>query len=291
MKTNALLLLLALVLPASLQANYPYAGSGLGAPPAPPTPPSPPPGMSDPNMAYGYGGTSPTLNAPTVGSPYAGPTMANPNPYGYGGYGSQYQQPAQANSWNNTVQQGMGGGGPSLLNYKYAEVFYRYTDPKDSLLEGSHGLGAALVMDLPTIFFLKGSFTWTSGSGEKNARAAADADYDLSTITVGGGAYMPITSKFHFVGEVGLVYANFQADGINKSYTDGGLYVRPSLRYQVLDWLELQAGVTVASTDDYDSKVFDVLGYFRVFPMFDLNIGADFGDVSRGFRAGGRLRW
>ncbi len=246
-------------------------------------PPTPPPSMGYSNTAYT--GMSPTLSAPTVGSPYAGPTMADP----YANYG--YQQPAQTNAWGSTVQQSMGGTSPSMLNYKYVEAFYRFTDPKDSEMNGSHGLGVALVMDLPTIFFLKGSFTWNSGSGEQTARGAANADYDLSTITIGGGAFMPITQKLHFVGEVGLVYANFQADGINKSYTDGGIYVRPSLRYQVLDWMEVQAGVSVASTDDYNSKVFDVGGYFRVMPLFDLNIGADFGDQSRGFKAGGRLRW
>jgi len=286
MKTTSLLLALAFgVFSATTHAQqygYPAAGAGLGAPPVPPTPPTPPAGYG---TTGGYAGMSPTLSAPSMGSPYAGPTMADP----YAGYG--YQQPAQTNSWGSTVQQSMGGSGPSMLNYQYAEAFYRYVSPKDSDYNGSHGLGVALVMPLPTIFFLKGSFTWGSGSGEKTARAAANADYDLSTITVGGGAYMAITQKLHFVGEVGLVYANFQADGVNKSYTDGGIYVRPSLRYQVLDWMEVQAGVTVSSTDDYDSKVFDVLGYFRVFPMFDLNIGADFGDVTRGFRAGGRLRW
>jgi hypothetical protein len=236
-------------------------------------------------MGSTYNGVSPTLSAPTMGSGYTGPTMSD----SYANYG--FQQPAQTNTWGSTVQQSMGGTSPSMLNYKYVEAFYRFTDPKDSEMNGSHGLGVALVMDLPTIFFLKGTFTWNSGSGEKTAKAAANADYDLSTITIGGGAFMPITQKLHFVGEVGLVYANFQADGINKSYTDGGLYVRPSLRYQVLDWMEVQAGVSVASTDDYNSKVIDVGGYFRVMPMFDLNIGADFGDQSRGFKAGGRLRW
>ena len=285
MKTTSLLLALTLsVGVSSVFGQYPAAGAGLGTMPAPPpTPPTPPPGMSDP---YAYSGMSPTVAAPTVGAPYAGPTMADP----YANYGYP-QQPVQTNAWGSTVQQSMGGSGPSMLNYQYAEAFYRFTDPKDSEMNGSHGLGVALVMPLPTIFFLKGTFTWNSGSGERTAKAAANADYDLSTITIGGGAYMPITQKLHFVGEVGLVYANFQADGINKSYTDGGIYVRPSLRYQVLDWMEVQAGVSVASTDDYDSKVFDVGGYFRVFPMFDLNIGADFGDVTRGFRAGGRLRW
>lgn len=270
---------------ASAQAlGYPAAGAGLGmAPPTPPTPPAmPPPSYGAPAA---YPGMSPTLPAPAMGSPYAGPTMMEPAPMNYG-----YQQPAQANSWGSTVQQSMGGGTP-LLNYSYIEAGYRFIDPKIEGANGSHGLGVALVMDLPTIFFLKGSFNWTSGSGDRTTRGAANANYKLSTITIGGGAYMAITQKLHFVGEIGLVYANFDADGLNKSYTDGGIYVRPSLRYQVVDWLELQAGVTVSSTSDYDSKVLDFGGYFRVMPQVDLNLGADFGDVNRTFKAGARLRW
>lgn len=289
MKARSLLLALAfghsLFMPAILGAYTPAAGAGLGQPPVPPTPPTPPGGYVDPSA--GAYQVSPTMQAPGLGSPWAPQTMANPA----GNYNYNYQQPAQTNSWGSTIQQSMGAGGPSMLNYKYVEAFYKFTDPKRSDMNGSHGLGVALVMDLPTIFFLKGTFAWNSGSGERNAKAAANADYNLSTITVGGGAYMPITQKLHFVAEVGLVYANFQADGVNKSYTDGGIYVRPSLRYQLVEWLELQAGVTVASTDDYDSKVVDFGSYFRVFPMFDLSLGADFGDQNRSFRAGGRLRW
>jgi hypothetical protein len=188
------------------------------------------------------------------------------------------------------MAQSMGGGSP-LLNYSYVDAGYRFVDPKVAGANGSHGLGFALVMDLPTIFFLKGSFSWGSGSGERSAKNAANADYKLSTITIGGGAYLAITQKFHIVGEVGLVYANFQADRVNKSYTDGGIYIRPSMRYQVVDWMELQAGVTVSSASEYDSKVIDFSGYFRVLPQVDLNIGADFGDATRTFKTGARLRW
>lgn len=290
MKAHSLILTLFLghsfFLPSILGAYTPAGGVGLMQPPVPPVPPTPPAGYAD--ASAGSYQVSPTVQAPTLGSPWAQQTMADPTGQDTQGY--DYQQPAQTNSWAGSIQQSMGSG-PSMLNYKYVEAFYKFTDPKENGMNGSHGLGLALVMDLPTIFFLKGTFAWNSGSGERSAKAAANADYDLSTITVGGGAYMAITPKLHFVAEAGLIYANFQADGVNKSYTDGGIYLRPSLRYLVLEWLELQAGVTVASTDDYDSKILDFSGYFRVFPMFDLNLGADFGNQNRSFRAGGRLRW
>jgi len=271
----------------SLFGQVPDPGFGLGAPPTAPIPPSVPP-----PSAYGapapYTGMAPTVSAPPMGSPYAGPTLADPmaqQPMSYG-----YQQPASTNSWGSTVQQSMGGAAP-MLNYRYIEVGYRFVDPKLEGANGSHGIGIALVMDLPTMFFLKGTFNWTSGAGEATTKSARDAEDTLSTITIGGGVYMPITQKLHFVGEVGLVYANFDAEELRKSYTDGGIYIRPGLRYQVVEWMEVQAGVTVSSASDYDSKVFDLGGYFRVMPQLDVNIGADFGDQTRTFKAGGRLRW
>lgn len=233
----------------------------------------------------GYNAMAPSVPPPNYSTPsYSGPTMMEPAPQA-ANYGFQPQP--QANAWG-SIQQGMGA---SMLNYNYVEAGYRYVNPKGGNFDGSHGLGATLVFDLPMRFFVKGGFNWTSGSGGNTVAAAANADYALSTISIAGGVYMPITDKLHFVGEVGLIYANFDASTNNLSYTEAGVYIRPSLRYQMVEWLELQAGVTVSSTSDYDSKLIDIGAYFRVFPMVDLNLGADFGDETRTVRAGARLRW
>lgn len=257
--------------------TYPGAAGGYGF--------NPPPAGSGLNNP-GYVTMSPTMAAPTIGSPYAGQTMMDTAPPPQPGYGN-YQQPVSTNNWG--MQQSMSGS--NMINYRYIEANYRYVDPRGGDLNGSHGLGVTLSIDLPTMFFVKGSFNWSSGEGTKNVRGAAKADYDLSVITIGGGAFIPLTDKLHFVGEVGLVYANLSSSGRNVSYTDGGIYVRPSLRYQMVDWLELQAGVTISSADDYDSKVIDFGAYFRVFPQMDMNIGMDLGDETRTMRAGARLRW
>jgi hypothetical protein len=227
----------------------------------------------------------PRLSAPAADSPYAGPTLMNPDASGYG-----YGQPVPTHSWGGvqTVQQSMQG---SMLNYQYFEIGYRYLDPKGGDYDGSHGLGGALVVELPATFFIKAAMNWTSGSGERSGAGVRNADYDLSTISVGAGVYAAIKSNLHFVGEAGFIYANFDADTAKRSYTEAGVYVRPSLRYQMVDWLELQAGVTVTSMDDYDNRVLDFGGYFRVLPQFDVNLGMDFGDQNRTLRAGGRLRW
>lgn len=257
---------------------YPGAAGGYGAVP---------PAGAGLYGNTGYTAMSPSLPPPTMNSPYAGPTMMDPTPPPAPGT-YNFQQPAAQNSWGG-IQQSMTGN--NMLHYRYLEAGYRYVDPKGGELDGSHGLGVTLSIDLPTVFFVKGSINWSSGSGTKNVRGAADADYDLSVITVGGGAYIAITPKFHFVGEIGLVYANLSSSGSNISYTDAGIYVRPSLRYQLVDWLELQAGVTISSADDYDSKVIDFGAYFRVFPQVDMNLGMDLGDETRTIRAGARMRW
>jgi hypothetical protein len=236
--------------------------------------------------AAGYPGVAPTLPPPAYNSGYAAPSFvpqqAAPN-YGF-------QQPAPTNSWAGEPANGMAAGA-SMLNYNYVDGGYRYVDPKGGALDGSHGLGATMSFALFQPFFIKGGFNWTSGTGGNTVGAAADADYSLSTISIAAGAYMPITQKLHFVGEVGLVYANMDASSTAVSYTDAGVYVRPSLRYQALDILEIQGGVTVNSTSEYDSKVLDLGAYLRVMPQLDLNLGADFGDQNRTMKAGVRLRW
>ncbi|MCW0218684.1 MAG: hypothetical protein OJI67_10210 [Prosthecobacter sp.] len=283
----SLLAFVSLTFQASAQQQYPGAPTYPGVGAAAGYSALPPPAGAGLYGNTGYTAMSPTLPPPNMASPYAGPTMMDPVPQpAPGTYG--FQQPASTNAWGG-VQQSMNGS--NMLNYRYLEASYRYVDPRGGDLDGSHGLGVTLSIDLPTVFFVKGSFNWSSGTGTKNVKGAANADYDLSVITIGGGAYMAITPKLHFVGEVGLVYANLSSEGSNISYTDGGIYIRPSLRYQMVDWLELQAGVTVSSANDYDSKVIDFGAYFRVFPQMDVNLGMDLGDETRTMRAGARLRW
>ncbi|SKA92604.1 hypothetical protein SAMN02745166_01918 [Prosthecobacter debontii] len=290
MKSALAPFLLALVcLATNARAQYPGAPSYPGATGSYGAPPAGAGLYGSPSYGNtgGYTAMSPSLPAPQMGSPYAGPTMMDPSaPPPPGTY--NFQQPSTQNSWGG-IQQSMAGS--NMLHYRYLEAGYRYVDPQGGELDGSHGLGVTLSIDLPTIFFLKGTINWSSGTGKKNVRGATEADYDLAVITVGGGAYMAVTPKLHFVGEIGLVYANLSSSGSNISYSDAGIYVRPSLRYQLVDWLELQAGVTVSSADDYDSKVVDFGAYFRVFPQVDMNLGMDLGDETRTIRAGARMRW
>ncbi|WP_322283181.1 hypothetical protein [Prosthecobacter sp.] len=180
-----------------------------------------------------------------------------------------------------------------MVNFNNLEVFYRYVDPKDKNLDGAHTIGGALTVALFNPLYLKIGASWGSGSGGTGTvGGAANANYDFASIQAGAGFHTPlIHNKLTFVAEAGINYTSLRATDSSLSFSDGSIYIRPALRFTPLDWLEVQGGVTVSSADKYDSKVLDISTYFRLLPMFDIGIGADFGDTTRAFRTALRLRW
>jgi hypothetical protein len=58
-----------------------------------------------------------------------------------------------------------------------------------------------------------------------------------------------------------------------------------------VEFLEFQAGVTVTSSDSFDTVIFDLAGYFRIFSQLDLGLNVDLGDEFTGFTGGIRFRW
>lgn len=255
------------------------------------------PAFSQPQYTYSppsagagtYSGVAPSLPPPSYNSGYGAASFVPQQPVA--SYGIQQSAPQQQQSSWAGGSTGSSSASASMLSYNYIDAGYRYVDPKGNSFDGSHGLGATLSFALFQPFFLKATVNWASGSGGNTVGAAANADYSLATISVGGGVYMPITQRLHFVGEVGLLYANMDASSSGLSYSDGGVFIRPSLRYQALDFLEVQGGVTVNSTSEFDSKVIDLGAYLRMFPQVDFNLGADIGDQNRTLKAGVRLRW
>ncbi|MDI1313524.1 hypothetical protein [Prosthecobacter sp.] len=178
-----------------------------------------------------------------------------------------------------------------MVNFSNLEAYYRYVAPKASSLSGANTIGATLTVALFDPLYLKFGASWGSGGGGSVA-GAAKADYDFASIQAGVGFHTSlINQKLTFVAEAGLMYASLKAQDTSVSFSDGSIYVRPALRYTPLDWLELQAGVTVSSADKYDSKMVDLTSYFRVLPMFDIGLGGDFGNTTRAFRTSLRLRW
>jgi hypothetical protein len=183
-----------------------------------------------------------------------------------------------------------GFGAPAasnMLSYGFLEAGYHYQNPKNSTLEGSHGLGLSLSAQLFKPLYVRGGFDWSlsRGGGSKSK------EYDLTTATLGVGAYLPIASRFHLVAEVGGIYTKLDADRDRLSFTEGGIYARPYFRFTPVDPIELQGGATFTSLNDYDTVVIDVSAYFRLLSQLDLGLGVDFGDESTGFTGGIRFRW
>jgi hypothetical protein len=177
-----------------------------------------------------------------------------------------------------------------MLTYNYLYGGYKYTDPKAQGLDGSHGLGVSLGVQLFQPFFIKASANWGSGDGG-GAVGATDADYDFASISAAGGLYMPIFDNFHFLGELGVNYTSIDAQNTAVSFNDGSIFVRPAFRFQPISRLELQAGVTVSSSDNYDSRLLDLSAYWKLMNQFDVGVGGDFGDESNAFTLGVRFRW
>ncbi len=261
----------------------------------------PPPGYGTPPPPPGYGTSVPaypnSLPPPSVSSgvtappPSADPYASAPAPGAVSSYTPQgvsnySTQPAS------TASYGMKPAGPNLVNFNNLEAYYRYMAPKQGGLSGANTIGATLTVALFNPLYLKFGASWGSGTGGGTVGGAANANYDFATIQAGAGFHTPlINDKLTFVAEAGIVYANLKAQNSSVSFSDGSIYVRPALRFTPLNWLEVQAGVTVSSADKYDSKMMDLSAYFRLLPMFDVGLGADFGDTTRAFRTMLRMRW
>jgi hypothetical protein len=253
---------------------------GYGMPP-PPSVPAYPNSLPPPTVSAGVTAPPPYID-PYASAPPPG-QVSSYSPQGTGAYGAP--APSVASYGAKT--------GPDLVNFNNLEAFYRYVDPKNKDLDGAHTIGGALTIALFNPLYLKFGASWGSGGGGTGGvGGAAKADYDFASIQAGAGFHTTlINDRLTFVAEAGLIYSSLRATNSALSFSDGSVYIRPALRFTPFDFMEVQAGVTVTSSDRYDSKVLDLSTYFRLMPMFDVGVGADLGDTSRAFRTSLRLRW
>ena len=293
MKQTQLLLLAATLAPFSLgwgQTPPPagYGTMGMAPPPTmapPPSVPAYPNSVPPPSVS---GAVAP----PPVGytDPYAAPppSMAPLPPQGTSPYGAP---PPAPGTYGGPADMSYAGAVPGIVNYNYIEFNYRYVQPKSKGLDGANTIGGTLSVALFEPLFLKFGAFWGSGKGAGTA-GATNSDYDFAAIQAAVGFHTKlIDQRLQFTGEAGVQYANLKSTNSTASFSDGAIYVRPALRFAPTEVIEVQAGVTVSSADKYDSKVLDLSGYFRVMPKFDIGVGADFGDTTRGFRGNLRYRW
>lgn len=228
-----------------------------------------------------YGAPNDGMGAMSSMPPAPPPVSAPPTYPGYGSdmsYGSPgYPSDASFNA----------SSAPNILSYGFLEGGYQFQEPKDSSLEGSHGVALALSVQLFKPLFIKAEFGWSlSNGGGRSSR-----EYDFTSASLGAGLYLPIVDKFHLLAEVGGMYGKLDANINRFSFTEGAIYARPAIRFAPVEFLEFQAGLTVTSSDSFDSMVFDVAAYFRLLSQLDLGINVDLGDEFTGFTGGIRFRW
>ena len=217
--------------------------------------PATPPPTFDPNMGMGT-------------ASYGGPA--------YSGQQNYPGQPVMASPVNG-----------SMLGYGQLDIDYLRTTYADKNLKASDGLGISL--KTPVFNFLYLHFGVDFSSGTDSTFSAKN--YDFSTITLGGGGHFAITDRFHLTGEIGFLYANLSATRSNLSFSNGAVYIKPGVRFAATDDIELDGNITATSADKYDSFVFDLGGYYKIFAQMDLGLNVGFGDQSTTYRAGVRFRW
>ena len=181
------------------------------------------------------------------------------------------------------VQQGAG----SMLTYGQLQGSYDYTTFKDKSLDAAHGIGLSLTAQLFNPFFVRGQFNWSGGNGKELSKDG----YTFSTVGIGGGGYFQITPRVHLVAEIGGLYSSLSANKDSVSFTNGAIYVNPFFRLAATEDLELNVGIMMSSATDYNSRLLELAGYYKLFTSMDLGFGADLGDQQNVYHLGVRFRW
>ena len=229
---------------------------------------------------YGYGSSGAPGQVVSVD-----PSFNNYGSANYSGYGGG-AAPTQPSLGTVSGLAGSGSGNP-MLTYGLLEGFYRYTTFQQAGIDGAHGVGVALSAELFRPFFVRGSFDWGAGNG----KAVGTQGYDFNTISLGGGAYYAVNDKFHFFAEIGGMYTNLNATKTSISLSNGAVYLTPGLRFAATEFFELDVSLTATSSEDFDKRVVDIAGYYKLFSSMDVGVGTGFGNETRNFFAGVRFRW
>ena len=234
---------------------------------------------------YGY-----TVQAPPSagGTQSAGPSHASADPStdpNMGMASAGNGGPAYTGQQNSSPSQSMAQ--TSLLSYGQLEVDYLHTTYKDKTINSSDGASISLMAKLFDPFFLHFGVDLGSGS----SKAFLSQTYNFSTVHLGGGGFIALSDRIHLTGEVGMVYAHLDTTRNSVGFSEGAVYVMPGIRFAATDALELDGHLTATSSDRYDSFIFDVGGYYKVFSQMDVGLDVGFGDQSKIYKAGVRFRW
>ena len=130
-------------------------------------------------------------------------------------------------------------------------------------------------------------------------------DWDLGNqwnLSLGIGAYMPLTDNIHLAADAGVLYSDWEMDyyipssqsgpGRWSSYSDSdtGWYVRPHLRAK-FGCLTLHAGAQYSDINDSEDWAWFVNAYYQLNANWDLTAGYNDGDDAQIITAGVRYRY
>ncbi len=173
-----------------------------------------------------------------------------------------------------------------LLSYGFLEVNYRYNDFKnDTGVSNSSGIGAALNVQLFKPLYLHFGVDWLQGTDTKLK------NFSMTGISAAGGIYLPIASRFHIFGELGLRYDVTSGALYDFHPDEFAVYMRPGVRFAVTEKIEIDASLYFASTENLNNSVFQLNSYFALLSVLDLGIGVDFASDINTYHGGLRLRW
>jgi hypothetical protein len=202
----------------------------------------------------------------------------NPSPQPSRQYAG-YEQPASGNYTSNSEYD-------QLLTYGSLEGHYAYNDFRgDDELEGEGGFGADLKLQLMKPLFLH------FGLDRLTSEDASARKLEITSFSAGGGAYIPIGSRFHLFGEIGFSYDYTGGDLETINTDEFAVYVRPGIRIAATDSLELSLSVLFNSTDNLNNRVIEAAAYYAIFDWLDIMVGLDFAEEVNSYHLGGRWRW
>jgi hypothetical protein len=230
--------------------------------------------------------------------PYSGtpqPQAQQQQPGGYEGYSAPSYGSGSTTSYDNKGGSSYGSGGGSssfdsvtgsMLTWGHLSAHYAYNDFRgDDDLDGDSGFGADLHVGLMKIGFLH------FGLDRITSSSPSPRDIEITTLTAGGGLFIPLGKRFQIFGEVGLRYDNTSGDFESINEDELMVYVRPGIRLALTDRWELSASVLFNNTDNLNDRVLEVSTYYALLDWLDVGGGVDFGSDINTFRIGGRWRW
>jgi len=207
--------------------------------------------------------------------------------YPYDPYGGAPQQtpPPQQQSY---AQPNASADYKSLLSYGSLEAHYGFVNFAKALdLGDSSGFGANLNVQLLRPLFLHFGVNWLRGVSDVST---SSKEVKMTSMTAGGGAFLPITDRFHLFGEVGFRYDVVDGSGFI-SKDDFAVYVRPGVRVAVTEKFEMYGDIVFNSTKNLNDRVYGIGGYYNIFDILDFGLGMDISTDVNTYHGGLRLRW